>query len=67
MDAETESYWEGLSQREQLLFDLLHTGFSAALCGDEKRANHIIISAWKSADRLQPRAEAKQQSETGQC
>lgn len=61
MNAETESYWEGLSPRERLLFDLLHTGVSAALGGDEERANRIIARAWKSADQLQPRAEAQQQ------
>lgn len=51
-----ESNLEGLSPRERLLFDLLHTGVTAALCGGEKRASRIVENAWKSADRLQPSA-----------
>lgn len=56
MAKEAESYWEGLSPRERLLFDLLHTGVVAALAGDEDRATRILEGAWKSADRLQPAA-----------
>lgn len=55
-----ESYWEGLSPRERLLFDLLHTGVAAALGGDEKRASRIIENAWKSADRIQPSTDNQQ-------
>lgn len=54
---DTESYVENLSQRERLLFDLLHTGIAAALGGDEKRATRIVENAWKSANRIHPLSE----------
>lgn len=53
MDSDAESYWEGLSPRERLLYDLLHTGIAAVLGGDEESATRIVETAWKSADRLQ--------------
>lgn len=56
MATDVESYWEGLSPRERLLYDLLNTGVTAALGGDEERAARIVENAWKSADRLQPSA-----------
>lgn len=54
MKKEYETYWNELSSREQLLYDLLFTGITAALGGDEERASRIIDNAWKSADRLEP-------------
>lgn len=54
---DAESYWQGLSARERLLFDLIQTGVTAALGEDEGRANRIILRAWQSADRLQPQSQ----------
>lgn len=52
--SDAESCWQGLSARERLLCDLIRTGMTALLGGDEARANRISLRAWQSADRLRP-------------
>ena len=58
--SDNSAYWEGLSPREKLLFDLLQVGVSAALGGDKDHAARIIEGAWQSADRIHPAADQQQ-------